>query len=128
MRDYHNYDVWTRAYGLTLAVRRAARKYPGAINVSLRSQTVRAADSVLFNIVEGCGAPGDREFARFLTISINSANELECQLLLARDERLISRTEWERLTQETIEVRRMICGLRRKLLNDEGEQGQQRKH
>jgi four helix bundle protein len=118
MRNYHNYEVWHRALALTVAVRRAARGIRGALNASLRSQAVRAAESITFNIVEGCGSPHDKEFARFLNISINSSNELECQLELANREGLIPPRVWEHLAAETIGTRRMLCGLRRKVLSD----------
>jgi four helix bundle protein len=49
---------------------------------SLREQIVAAAESIPFNIAEGCGASSQKEFARFLEISIKSANELEAELQL----------------------------------------------
>ena len=119
MRDYHNYDIWERARRHAVAVRRAARAYKGPINSSLRSQTVRSAESIILNFVEGCSASSDKEFARFLNISIGSANELQAQLELALDDDLLSQREWEALTKETVEIRKMIFGLRRKLLCDE---------
>jgi four helix bundle protein len=41
---------------------------------------LRAAESIPFNIVEGCGAHTRKDFARFLDISIKSSLELEAQL------------------------------------------------
>jgi four helix bundle protein len=79
------------------------------------SQLVEAAESVPTNIVEGCGAAGRKEFARFLDISIKSTMELEYQLQLARDNAVLDQTNWRSLTAETIEIRKMLCGLRRKL-------------
>jgi four helix bundle protein len=117
MQDYHKYEVWTRAHQHALNVRSVARRLKGAVNTSLRSQMVRAADSVVFNIVEGCGAE-QREFARFLRISINSANELQAQLEMAHGDGVIGSQEWTRLNEETIEIRRMIWGLRKRVLED----------
>jgi four helix bundle protein len=76
-----------------------------------------AAESVAFNIVEGCGSTSSKEFARFLDISIKSTCELEYQLQLASDSGLLSRRAWSPLSAETIEIRRMLCGLRRKVLD-----------
>jgi four helix bundle protein len=45
----------------------------------VRSQLTRAADSIASNIVEGCGAATDKEFARFLDVSIKSDNELDAE-------------------------------------------------
>jgi four helix bundle protein len=81
---------------------------------------IRAAESIAFNIVEGCGARGNKEFARFLDISIKSSSELEYQLQLARDYGVLSKRDWHSLTSEVIEVRKMLCGLRRAILAADG--------
>jgi four helix bundle protein len=77
---------------------------------------VSSAESVAFNIVEGCGASRPKEFARFLDISIKSTCELEYQLQLASDATLLLPSIGRPLCTETIEIRRMLCGLRRKVL------------
>ena len=75
----------------------------------LRSQLTRAGDSIAANIVEGCGAESAKDFARFLEMSVKSANEAEYHLLSARDLSLISPEEWQTHTAETIAVRKMVC-------------------
>jgi len=76
----------------------------------------RAAESVMFNIVEGCGARSAKDFARFLDISIKSTSELECQLELAKDYGALAQREYRALTAEAVEIRRMICGYRAKVM------------
>ncbi len=77
------------------------------------------AESIAFNIVEGCGASSNPDFARFLQISIKSAYELEYQLLLANDYDVMIEKEWKSLSGETIEIRRMLCRLRKKVLGSD---------
>jgi four helix bundle protein len=79
-----------------------------------------AAESVVFNIVEGCGASSPKEFARFLDIAIKSTTELESQLELARDYGILSRPTWEFLSTDTMDVRKMLSGLRNKVLAPRG--------
>ena len=67
-------------------------------------------------IVEGCGADSNKEFARFLDISIKSANETEGHLLSARDLRLFSLDDWRKFTAETVEIRKMVFVYRRKVI------------
>ena len=76
-----------------------------------------ASESIAFNIVEGCGSASSKEFARFLDISIKSSCELEYQLQLTLDAALLTRSIWSPLSTETVEIRRMLCGLRRKVLH-----------
>ena len=63
----------------------------------------------------------NNEFARFLGISIKSANETEAHLLTSRDLDLISHEDWQRHTNETIEIRKMIFGYRKKILSSKRE-------
>ncbi|MCA1560858.1 MAG: four helix bundle protein [Acidobacteria bacterium] len=44
------------------------------------------------HLAEGCGRAGDREFRRFLRVSLGSASELEYHFLLAGRPRLSDRT------------------------------------
>lgn len=71
---------------------------------------------MLFNIIEGCGTRTAKDFARFLDSSIKSSKELEGQLELAKDYGVLKPREWNALATETIEIRRMTCGLRAKVL------------
>jgi four helix bundle protein len=75
-----------------------------------------AAESIAFNIVEGCGTSSQAELARFLEISRKSSMELEYQLQLARDYGILPQAAWEALNREVIDTRRMLCGLRAKVL------------
>jgi len=119
MQSFRRLDVWKRAHAQALNVRRATRSFPRSGYTKLKSQLVSSAESIVFNIVEGCGAISNPEFARFLDISIKSTMELEGQLQLAHDYGILHRREWRTLTAETIEIRRMLCGLRRKVVDDD---------
>lgn len=116
MQDYKRLRVWRKAHGLTLSVRRATNSFPHTGYASVRSQITRSVESIPFNIVEGCGANSQKDLARFLEISIKSTLELEYQLRLARDYGILPRTKWQILSSETIEIRRMLYGLRTKVL------------
>lgn len=50
---------------------------------SLRDQMIRPAQSIPTNIVEGSRQTSNKEFNRFLGYALNSASELEYQLMLA---------------------------------------------
>ena len=111
MSDYRKLDVWGLAHALVLNVHAAAKEIHGAEFVSLKSQMTRAAMSVPTNLVEGCGQDSPREFGRFIKISLNSASELEYQLLLARDIQALEAEPFQSLTDQTVRVRKMLYGL-----------------
>jgi len=118
VRDYRRLDVWQKAHTLALNVRRAVRDFTRKGYVSFKSQIVEAAESVPLNIVEGCGTASQKEVGRFLDMAIKSSCELEYQFQLARDYGILPQFLYELLTGDCIEVRRMLCGLRRKILDD----------
>jgi four helix bundle protein len=76
---------------------------------------VRAAMSIPANIVEGSSQESRREFGRFLRYAANSATELEYHLILARDIRAIGLSDFTALIARTVEVRKMLRGLLRRV-------------
>jgi four helix bundle protein len=118
MQDFRHIKAWQRGHALAIAINKASRHFTRAGQGHLRSQLVRASDAMPSNIVEGCGADSKKDFAKFLDVSIKSANETEDRLLTARDLDLISHADWQRLSAETIEVRKMTHGYRKKVLAD----------
>jgi four helix bundle protein len=117
MQDYRDLDVFHRAHAQAVEVRKATTAFPKRGYAEFKEQVTSAAESIPFNIVEGCGADTDAEFARFLSISIKSAFELEYQLQLALDYGVLHERGWQSLTKETVEIRMMTSGLRRAVLN-----------
>src|SRR5881628_2094988 len=97
------------------AVYHATESFPRDETYGLTSQLRRAASSIPSNIAEGCGRNGDAELARFCIIASGSATELEYQLLLARDLKLLQPNDYETLSQQTVEIKRMLTILVLKL-------------
>ncbi|MEO7648268.1 MAG: four helix bundle protein [Gemmatimonadaceae bacterium] len=93
MQDYRKLRVHRKAHALMLAVKRATSRFPNRGYASLTNQMTTAAESVGFNIVEGCGAASQKDFARFLDISIKSTMELEYQLTVAMDYEVLASSE-----------------------------------
>ncbi len=115
MSDFKNLKVWRKAHALALNVHRVAALIRGAEFVSLRGQMIRASFSIPTNIVEGNGQESAQQFARFARFSVNSTTELEYHLIAARDVRVIKATDFKSLSDQTVEVRKMLYGLLRHL-------------
>jgi four helix bundle protein len=116
MQDFRQLLVWQRAHALTLAIKQVVRTFPRSGYSDLKSQILRATDSIVSNIVEGCGAATRKEFARYLDISIKSASEVDYRLQLARDDRCLTSQAWRPLSDQVVELRKMVCALRRTVL------------
>ena len=118
MKDFHELKVWQKAHELTLAIYRVTVDFPRAELYGLTSQLRRASASVAANLAEGCGRSGDAEFARFCSIAMGSASELEYHLLLARDLKLFKPGDYEKLAPRATELKRMLTALLQKLNPD----------
>src|SRR5215207_7054586 len=116
MQDFRKLLVWKRAHAFALEVRRLAGTLPRTGYTDLKSQMTRASQSIVDNIVEGCGAASRPEFARYLDISIKSTSEVDYQLEFARDLGVITHDVWKPLAREVIEIRKMLSALRRPVL------------
>ena len=116
MSNFRKLKVWEKSHVLALDAISVAKKIRGSDNAPLRLQIVRAAESIPTNIVEGTGQESAKEFGRFLSIAIKSSSELEYHLILAGDRELITRSDFTSLTEQTIQVRRMLYVLRTRVI------------
>jgi four helix bundle protein len=101
---------------LTLAVYGLTASFPPDELFGLTAQLRRSCASISANLAEGCGRNGDAELARFCSIAMGSASELDYHLLLARDLKLLDAKAYTDLAERTSEVKRMITGLRKSCL------------
>ena len=111
MRDFKELNVWHKAHQLTLAVYKVSAGFPREEMYGLTSQMRRSASSVPTNIAEGCGRGTNPDFVRFLHIALGSASELEYQLILTHDLTWLPNDSYQQLTDETIQVKKMLAAL-----------------
>jgi len=96
---------------LTLAIYKSSKTFPRDEMYGMTTQMRRASVSIGANIAEGTCRRGDVDFARFLQMAAGSASELKYHLLLARDLEFMEAPEYERLSHEAVEVKRMLASL-----------------
>ena len=115
MKDFKELKVWSKAHELTLAIYGVTRTFPRDEIYGLTSQVRRSAASIAANIAEGCGRRSDGEFGRFLQIARGSASETEYHLLLARELRFLSETDYRNTEKNVVEVQKMLTALVQKV-------------
>ena len=108
MRDFEQLKVWEWSHRLTLVVYEATAAFPKEEQYGLKSQIRRSCASVPANIAEGCGRGSNTDLARFLQMALGSASELQYHLRLAYDLSYLNPHAYERLTEEVIEIKRML--------------------
>ncbi len=115
MRNFQELIVWQKAHQLTLKIYSVTSSFPTAEVYGLTSQIRRSCSSIPTNIAEGCGRHTNPDLKRFLTIASGSCSELEYQLILSKDLSFISLPIFQELTEELIEIRKMLFSFISKL-------------
>lgn len=89
--------------------------FPEQEKFGLSSQIRRSAVSVPSNIAEGSAKSSEKDFTRYLEISLGSSFELETQLLLAKDLNMLQEDALSGLLNKLHEIQKMIVGLTKSL-------------
>ena len=89
MKNYKELKVWQRGMELVEATYHVVVQLPREETYGLCSQMTRAAVSIPSNIAEGSSRTSENEYKRYLEIVLGSCFELDTQLILAINMRLI---------------------------------------
>lgn len=111
MQNFRNLIVWQKSFKLAVKIYRSTDGFPSHEGWGLTAQIRRAGISIPSNIAEGCGRGSDPDFARCLLIAMGSANELECQILLATEIGILATKEFAELEKRIHEVKRLLSSL-----------------
>ena len=111
MQDFRKLQVWRKSHSLALQVYAKTAAFPKDETYGVTAQDRRAAVSIAANIAEGSARSGDKEFARFLYISLGSASELEYFSILIADLGLLKKPEATKIETDAAEIKRMLSGL-----------------
>lgn len=117
MQKYTNLEIWKKSYNLALQIYRITKVFPNDEIFGLISQLRRASVSIPTNIAEGAGRATQKDFANFIQIAIGSANEVECELMFAKDFEYISKDVFKTLYDQLREIKMMMIFFRKTLLS-----------
>ena len=81
----------------------------------LVSQINRSVVSIPSNIAEGSSRTSQKDFARFLQISLGSAFELETQIIISRETGCLNEPSSDKVLTKIIEIQKMITGFKMSL-------------
>jgi len=118
MADFQNLLVWQKAHKLSLATVENVENVKGNAGSIIRNQLLRSVLSIQSNIAEGSSKRSDREFARYIRISLGSSTESANHFILLKDLSLIDQAAFDDLYGKLDEVGKMLSGLEKRLTND----------
>jgi four helix bundle protein len=85
VKSYKELLIWQKGIQIVLKVYKLTNSFPKDEIYALTSQLKRASISIPSNIAEGFGRQTDKSFNHFLNISRGSLNEIETQLIIAKE-------------------------------------------
>ena len=115
MHNFKKLEIWTKSMNLVTEVYQITNTFPAIERFGLISQMQRSAVSIPTNIAEGSAKTSNKDFARFLEISIGSSFELETELIVSYNLKYIDTIVYENLSNTISEIQKMIYGFKNKL-------------
>ena len=114
---FEELEVFQRAYKISLEVHRLSLTWPREEQYGFGEQVRRASKSICANIAEGFGkqSASGREFRRYLTIAVGSADEMRVWCRYCLDLDYIDEPRWRLWSNEYREIAKMLQGLARTL-------------
>lgn len=83
MKNFKELKTWQKGLGITVDSFKLVNTFPKEDKYGISSQITRAAVSISSNIAEGSSRSSEKEYNRFIEISLGSSFETETQLLIA---------------------------------------------
>ncbi len=105
---YRDLIVWQKAISLVVAIYDLTIDFPREEVYGLTSQMKRAAVSIPSNIAEGSRRRGEKDIRHFLTIAYGSASELETQIEIAKQLKLVKEDKLPHVNELLEEVLKML--------------------
>lgn len=84
MRNFKELKIWQKGFEIAVNTYKLIDTFPKSEKYSLAKQATRAATSIPSNIAEGSSRRSEKDYYRFIEISLGSSFELETQLLIAK--------------------------------------------
>jgi len=117
MRNFRELEVYQQSMNLCTDLYKLIESMPPSEKYGLRSQLTRCTISIPSNIAEGASRRTSQDFARFLLIAIGSSFELETQLIIAKNVKLLDSNEIDNFLQNLTVVQKRLNALRIAILN-----------
>ena len=107
MHRFKDLEIWNKSRAFCLSIYEITSKFPDSEKFGLTNQLRRASVSIPSNIAEGSSRKSNKDFSRFLQITLGSAYEIETQLLIAFDLNFIDAITLQKLTNKLDSIIKM---------------------
>ena len=114
--NFKNLNIWKLSIRLANDIYSVTEMFPKTEDFGLKSQIRRCAVSIASNIAEGSSRSSNKDFSRFLEISMGSLFELQTQLIISKNRNFIEEEIANDLDIKIVDLQKMISGFQKTLL------------
>jgi len=118
MRNFRKYDIWIDSMEFVVQTYALTERFPADERFGLMSQMRRSAVSIPSNIAEGASRRTDKEFSRFIEVSLGSSFELETQLIISQKRQYITLHTLQTMLEPLHSLQRRLNAFHTKLTID----------
>jgi four helix bundle protein len=115
MKNFKELKVWQKGMEIAVSCYQLTDSFPLSEKYNITSQINRAGVSVPSNIAEGSSRLSEKDYGRFIEISLGSCFELETQLLIAQRLQFGNSEKLSTLLTEITEEEKMLAGFLKSL-------------
>lgn len=108
MKTFRDLLIWQKAMTLVTNCYNVTAGFPKYEQFGLTSQIRRCSISIPSNISEGFGRKSNKEYCRFLNISLGSLFEFQTQIEIAYNLQYITKDNFNQLYEDSRELERML--------------------
>ncbi|MNK51005.1 hypothetical protein D3C87_698970 [compost metagenome] len=113
MRNFRDLEVWKSSVLFVKRIYQLTDTFPNTEKFGLISQISRCAVSIPSNIAEGCSRNSQKDFSRFLQISLGSSFELETQIEITKELNFINEEQYLEIISELHIIQKRIQSLKK---------------
>jgi four helix bundle protein len=113
--NYKSLNVWKQGIDITNCIYDVTDNFSTRHQFGIGSHMEKSAVSIPSNIAEGKNRKYTKEFIRFCYIAIGSCAELETQVIIFLNRKLITQSEHDKIAGMIQEEMRMLRGLVRSM-------------
>ncbi|QQV04097.1 MULTISPECIES: four helix bundle protein [Chryseobacterium] len=114
--NFKNLNIWNLSIEIANDTYVLTDAFPKNEEFGLKSQLRRCSVSVASNIAEGSSRSSNKDFNRFLEISLGSLYELQTQIIISSKRNYFEINKLEIIENKITELQRMISGFQKNLM------------
>jgi len=115
MRNFKQLKIWQKGIDIAIKTYQLTDTFPKEDKYAMVQQMTKASVSIASNIAEGSSRKSEKDYLRYIEISLGSTFELETQIIIAEKLNKGNQQLLLDLKTEVADEQRMLTGFQHKL-------------